>query len=108
MRKTDFDHYKQMDSQEFILQLLDVLHEDVNAKGHLKVTGSPSVTSTTPDHIAAKLWYDHYKRNNESVFYELFHVSVLVFLKKKQTKHYSIFWFDSMVVWLKRLFKTLS
>lgn len=75
MRKSAFDHYKQMDSQEFILELLDVLHEDVNSRGHLKVTGSPNVTSSTPDHMAAQMWYDHFKKNNQSVFYELFHVS---------------------------------
>lgn len=76
--KSDFHHFKQMDSQEFLLQLLDVLHEDLNSRGHLKMAATEELPSDTPEIVQARHADEQYRRQNESVIVQLFTVSLYI------------------------------
>jgi len=75
-KQTTFDHFKQMDSQEFLQILLDMFHEDLNSKGHLEVKAKLEDSSKVSEDVAAKLAYDEYRRSNDSIIVTLFTVSL--------------------------------
>lgn len=73
--KSDFNHYKQMDSQEFLNTLLDSLHEDLNSNGHLKLCGPPKLPPHIGEERVAAESFQHYRKQNDSVISSLFTVS---------------------------------
>ncbi|XP_006814000.1 ubiquitin carboxyl-terminal hydrolase 8-like [Saccoglossus kowalevskii] len=66
-----FAGYEQQDSQEFLLFLLDGLHEDLNRVKHRKYIEEKDNTHLTDDQAAQLAWNNH-KRLNESIMVELF------------------------------------
>ncbi|XP_067938419.1 ubiquitin carboxyl-terminal hydrolase 8-like [Watersipora subatra] len=70
--KPDFNHFKQMDSQEFLNTLLDTLHEDLNRQGHLAKRTHPEISSKTPEKEAAVIASQQYRDENHSIIISLF------------------------------------
>lgn len=63
-----------MDSQEFLTTLLDALHEDLNANGHLKSKALPEISSSIPEAEAAATAHSQHKQQNDSIIVDLFAV----------------------------------
>ncbi|XP_070547285.1 LOW QUALITY PROTEIN: ubiquitin carboxyl-terminal hydrolase 8-like [Ptychodera flava] len=66
-----FAGYEQQDSQEFLLFLLDGLHEDLNRVKQRKYIEEKD-NSHLPDVEAARLSWESHKRLNQSIMVELF------------------------------------
>lgn len=67
-----FSGYNQQDSHEFLIFLLDYLHDSVN-----QITNPPKYVEIDDSHVsstdeAAKLWWNNYKERNHSIITELF------------------------------------
>ena len=69
--KEEFAGYTQEDSHEFLLVLLDALHEDLNKITNFKYEVMPDNDSLS-DQEAATLAWKFYKKRNESIIIELF------------------------------------
>jgi len=69
--KPMFARTTQEDSHEFLMCLLDELHEDLNKAANTKYEEEPDNDRLTDDQAATQAWKFH-KRRNESVIVELF------------------------------------
>lgn len=69
--KTDFRGYQQHDSQEFLSQLLDAMHEDLNRIKNKPITDKVESTGR-PDEVVAAESLAAYKARNDSIISDLF------------------------------------
>ena len=69
--KEEFAGYTQEDSHEFLLVLLDALHEDLNKIVNFKYEVMPDNDNLSDQDAAVMAWNFH-KRRNESIIIELF------------------------------------
>ena len=67
----NFGGYTQEDSHEFLLFLLDGLHEDMNKISNCKYESEPDNDGQS-DVQAAKMAWEYHKKRNESIIVELF------------------------------------
>ena len=72
-RKTDlFCNNEQQDSQEFLLAVLDNLHEDLNRITNKKYMELQEQQNGESDEEASKRWWDYYRSRDNSIIVDLF------------------------------------
>ena len=80
----------QQDSQEFLLFLLEHLHDDLNEATSTAYKELPDTDSDTPDAEAARLWWDNHVERQSSPVVKLFHGQYRGVVECTGCKHMSI------------------
>ena len=65
-------NHEQQDSQEFLLALLDNLHEDLNRITNKQYKELEEQRKGESDEEASKRWWDYYKSRENSIIVDLF------------------------------------
>jgi ubiquitin carboxyl-terminal hydrolase 4/11/15 len=72
-RSSIFSEYEQHDAQEFLIWMLDNLHEDVNKVKSKPYVEYPDFDGSIPDSQGATTYWQGHKSRNDSIIVDLFY-----------------------------------